>query len=82
MAQRKLTKLFVPGQKDIKGTRWEVKKIRSASKEDYDKYPSVGNYGNYEKNKREDWVRKAFNEYKKKHPKSRLNFSDFKDNNK
>lgn len=39
--RKQLTKMFMPNQQNIKGTKWETSKIRVASKEDMQKYPHI-----------------------------------------
>ena len=39
--QKQLTKMFMPNQQNLKGTKWETEVIRYATKEDQEKYPHI-----------------------------------------
>lgn len=41
ITRKQLTKMFIPNKQNLKGTKWELEKIRPATEEDFNNYPLI-----------------------------------------
>ena len=62
--RKQLTKTFMPNGKNIKGTRWELEKIRPATREDFENYPLIENMSSVDWE--EEYFDLIFDEYVKR----------------
>ena len=54
IVRKQLTKVLMPNKQDIKGTKWELEKIRPATEEDFENYPLIENMSSV------DWEEEHF----------------------